>query len=86
MPTWKITNPGAENLTLAVMGCVVNGPGESRHANIGISLPGTGEAPAAPVFIDGAKAITLRGENIAQEFVALIDAYVAKRFAPTTSD
>jgi (E)-4-hydroxy-3-methylbut-2-enyl-diphosphate synthase len=85
MPTWKITNPGAENLTLAVMGCVVNGPGESRHANIGISLPGTGEAPAAPVFIDGAKAITLRGENIAQEFVALIDDYVAKRFAPTTN-
>ncbi len=85
MPAWKITNPGAENLTLAVMGCVVNGPGESRHANIGISLPGTGEAPAAPVFIDGAKAITLRGENIAQEFVALIDDYVAKRFAPTTN-
>ena len=86
MPAWKITNPGAENLTLAVMGCVVNGPGESRHANIGISLPGTGEAPAAPVFIDGEKAITLRGENIAQEFVALIDDYVAKRFVPTTSD
>ena len=80
MPLWKISNPGAENLTLAVMGCVVNGPGESRHANIGISLPGTGEAPAAPVFIDGEKAITLRGENIAQEFVALIDAYVAKKF------
>jgi (E)-4-hydroxy-3-methylbut-2-enyl-diphosphate synthase len=86
MPTWKITNPGAENLTLAVMGCVVNGPGESRHANIGISLPGTGEAPAAPVFIDGEKAVTLRGENIAQEFVVLIDAYVAKRFVPSTSD
>jgi (E)-4-hydroxy-3-methylbut-2-enyl-diphosphate synthase len=80
MPEWKITNPGAENLTLAVMGCVVNGPGESRHANIGISLPGTGEAPAAPVFIDGEKAVTLRGENIANEFVAMIDAYVAKKF------
>jgi (E)-4-hydroxy-3-methylbut-2-enyl-diphosphate synthase len=80
MPQWKITNPGAENLTLAVMGCVVNGPGESRHANIGISLPGTGEAPAAPVFIDGEKAVTLRGEGIAQEFVALIDDYVERRF------
>ena len=76
MPEWKVTHPGAENMTLAVMGCVVNGPGESRHANIGISLPGTGEAPAAPVFIDGAKAVTLRGENIAQEFVALVDDYV----------
>jgi (E)-4-hydroxy-3-methylbut-2-enyl-diphosphate synthase len=80
MPMWKISNPGAENLTLAVMGCVVNGPGESRHANIGISLPGTGEAPVAPVFIDGQKAVTLRGDNIAGEFVALIDAYVAKNF------
>jgi (E)-4-hydroxy-3-methylbut-2-enyl-diphosphate synthase len=80
MPEWKITNPGAENLTLAVMGCVVNGPGESRHANIGISLPGTGEAPAAPVFIDGEKAVTLRGENIANEFVAMIDDYVAKKY------
>jgi (E)-4-hydroxy-3-methylbut-2-enyl-diphosphate synthase len=68
-------------MTLAVMGCVVNGPGESRHANIGISLPGTGEAPTAPVFIDGEKAVTLRGENIAHEFVALIDSYVEKRYA-----
>jgi (E)-4-hydroxy-3-methylbut-2-enyl-diphosphate synthase len=81
MPEWKITHPGAENLTLAVMGCVVNGPGESRHANIGISLPGTGEAPAAPVFIDGEKAVTLRGDNIAQEFVALVDDYVEQRYA-----
>jgi (E)-4-hydroxy-3-methylbut-2-enyl-diphosphate synthase len=80
MPEWKITHPGAENLTLAVMGCVVNGPGESRHANIGISLPGTGEAPAAPVFVDGEKAVTLRGEGIAQDFVALIDDYVERRF------
>jgi len=80
MPMWKISNPGAENLTLAVMGCVVNGPGESRHANIGISLPGTGEAPAAPVFVDGEKSVTLRGDNIAQEFVALIDAYVASHY------
>jgi (E)-4-hydroxy-3-methylbut-2-enyl-diphosphate synthase len=81
MPEWRISHPGAENLTLAVMGCVVNGPGESKHAHIGISLPGTGEAPAAPVFIDGAKAMTLRGENIAREFVAIIDDYVDKRFA-----
>ena len=81
MSEWKITHPGAENLTLAVMGCVVNGPGESRHANIGISLPGTGEAPSAPVFIDGEKAVTLRGENIAHEFVALIDEYVDRHYA-----
>ena len=80
MPEWKISHPGAENMTLAVMGCIVNGPGESRHANIGISLPGTGEAPSAPVFIDGEKAMTLRGENIASEFVAVIDDYVEKRY------
>jgi (E)-4-hydroxy-3-methylbut-2-enyl-diphosphate synthase len=80
MPEWKVTHPGAENLTLAVMGCVVNGPGESRHANIGISLPGTGEAPSAPVFEDGEKTVTLRGETIAQDFVALIDAYVERHY------
>jgi (E)-4-hydroxy-3-methylbut-2-enyl-diphosphate synthase len=80
MPMWKISHPGAENLTLAVMGCVVNGPGESRHANIGISLPGTGEAPVAPVFIDGEKAATLRGDDIAAQFVAIIDDYVARRY------
>ena len=81
MPEWKVTHPGAENMTLAVMGCVVNGPGESRHANIGISLPGTGEAPSAPVFVDGEKKVTLRGENIAQEFIALIDDYVEAKYA-----
>jgi (E)-4-hydroxy-3-methylbut-2-enyl-diphosphate synthase len=80
MPEWKITRPGAENMTLAVMGCIVNGPGESRHANIGISLPGTGEAPAAPVFVDGEKTVTLRGGNIAAEFVDLIDAYVERKY------
>ena len=80
MPEWKISHPGAENMTLAVMGCIVNGPGESRHANIGISLPGTGEAPAAPVFVDGEKTVTLRGENIAHEFVVLIDEYVERRY------
>ncbi|MBB6599701.1 flavodoxin-dependent (E)-4-hydroxy-3-methylbut-2-enyl-diphosphate synthase [Luteimonas sp. MC1825] len=80
MPEWKISHPGAEHMTLAVMGCVVNGPGESRHADIGISLPGTGEAPSAPVFIDGEKALTLRGGNIAGEFVDLIDSYVDRRY------
>ena len=80
MPEWRISHPGAENLSLAVMGCVVNGPGESRHADIGISLPGTGEAPSAPVFIDGEKKVTLKGENIANEFVALIDEYVDNRY------
>ncbi|MCD9031252.1 flavodoxin-dependent (E)-4-hydroxy-3-methylbut-2-enyl-diphosphate synthase [Luteimonas sp. Y-2-2-4F] len=83
MPEWKITRPGAETMTLAVMGCVVNGPGESRHANIGISLPGTGEAPSAPVFVDGEKTVTLRGERIAQDFVALIDDYVDRRYGRT---
>jgi (E)-4-hydroxy-3-methylbut-2-enyl-diphosphate synthase len=80
MPEWRMKYDGVENLTLAVMGCVVNGPGESRHANIGISLPGTGEAPAAPVFIDGEKAVTLRGENIAQEFVGIVEEYVARKY------
>jgi len=81
MPEWRLKYDGVENLTLAVMGCVVNGPGESKHADIGISLPGTGEAPAAPVFIDGAKAMTLRGENIADDFVGVVEDYVARRYA-----
>jgi (E)-4-hydroxy-3-methylbut-2-enyl-diphosphate synthase len=85
MPEWRISHPGAENLTLAVMGCVVNGPGESRHANIGISLPGTGEAPSAPVFVDGEKSVTLRGDNIASEFVAIIDDYVERRYGTAAS-
>ena len=80
MPEWKLKHPGVENLTLAVMGCVVNGPGESKHANIGISLPGTGEAPVAPVFIDGEKATTLRGDNIVAEFIGLIEEYVERRY------
>ncbi|MFN7836310.1 MAG: flavodoxin-dependent (E)-4-hydroxy-3-methylbut-2-enyl-diphosphate synthase [Burkholderiaceae bacterium] len=80
MPIWKTRYPGVEAMQVAVMGCVVNGPGESRHANIGISLPGTGEAPAAPVFIDGARAITLKGERIAEEFQQLVDDYVARRY------
>ena len=80
MPEWRLKYDGVENLTLAVMGCVVNGPGESKHADIGISLPGSGEAPAAPVFIDGKKAMTLRGGNIAQEFVGIVEDYVARKY------
>lgn len=86
MPQWRISHPGAENLSLAVMGCVVNGPGESRHADIGISLPGTGEAPSAPVFIDGEKAMTLKGENIAEAFVEVIDDYVDRRYGGREPD
>jgi (E)-4-hydroxy-3-methylbut-2-enyl-diphosphate synthase len=80
MPEWRDKYPGVESLNLAVMGCIVNGPGESKHADIGISLPGTGEAPAAPVFIDGKKAMTLRGPNIAAEFKAIVEGYVEKRY------
>ena len=84
MPVWKAKYPGVENLKVAVMGCIVNGPGESKHADIGISLPGTGEAPAAPIFIDGEKAMTLRGDNIAQEFHQLVERYIERRFAPSS--
>ena len=80
MPVWRARYPGVENLKVAVMGCIVNGPGESKHADIGISLPGTGEAPAAPVFIDGEKALTLRGEGIAQEFHRIVENYIEQRF------
>jgi (E)-4-hydroxy-3-methylbut-2-enyl-diphosphate synthase len=80
MPVWKARYPGVENLKVAVMGCIVNGPGESKHADIGISLPGTGEAPAAPVFIDGEKALTLRGEGIASEFHKIVETYIERRF------
>jgi (E)-4-hydroxy-3-methylbut-2-enyl-diphosphate synthase len=80
MPAWRKQYPGVEELKVAVMGCIVNGPGESKHADIGISLPGTGEAPAAPVFIDGEKALTLRGEGIAQEFQTVVENYIQKRF------
>jgi len=82
MPVWKTKYKGVENLNVAVMGCIVNGPGESKHADIGISLPGTGESPAAPVFIDGAKAITLRGEKIAEEFQQIVENYIKMRFIP----
>ena len=80
MPEWRVKYDGVENMTLAVMGCIVNGPGESKHANIGISLPGNGEAPAAPVFIDGEKKMTLRGDNIANEFVQILENYVETRY------
>ena len=80
MPVWRVRYPGVEKIKVAVMGCIVNGPGESKHADIGISLPGTGEAPAAPVFIDGEKALTLRGDNIAREFQDIVDGYIARRF------
>ncbi|MFG6440934.1 flavodoxin-dependent (E)-4-hydroxy-3-methylbut-2-enyl-diphosphate synthase [Roseateles sp. LKC17W] len=85
MPVWRNKYPGVEEMKVAVMGCIVNGPGESKHADIGISLPGTGEAPAAPVFIDGEKAVTLRGDNIAQEFHALVENYIEKRFGATAA-
>ncbi len=80
MPLWRSRYPGVEHLKVAVMGCIVNGPGESKHADIGISLPGTGEAPAAPVFIDGEKKLTLRGESIATEFQTLVENYIENRF------
>ena len=81
MPVWRKQYPGVEGLKVAVMGCIVNGPGESKHADIGISLPGNGEAPAAPVFIDGEKALTLRGDNIAKEFHDIVENYIQKKFA-----
>ena len=84
MPVWRARYPGVEKMKVAVMGCIVNGPGESKHADIGISLPGNGEAPAAPVFIDGEKALTLRGERIAEEFQALVENYIDKRFGTTS--
>jgi (E)-4-hydroxy-3-methylbut-2-enyl-diphosphate synthase len=80
MPEWRRTYPGVEGLNVAVMGCIVNGPGESKHADIGISLPGTGEAPAAPVFIDGKKAKTLRGPTVAADFKAMVIDYIEQRY------
>ena len=85
MPAWKIQYPGVENMHVAVMGCVVNGPGESKLANIGISLPGNGESPVAPVFVDGEKTITLKGDRIAEDFQQLVEAYVSKTYAPGSS-
>ena len=84
MPVWRGKYPGVEDLNLAVMGCVVNGPGESKHADVGISLPGTGEAPSAPVFVDGKKTVTLRGDNIAAEFQTIVDNYIENRYGAGT--
>jgi (E)-4-hydroxy-3-methylbut-2-enyl-diphosphate synthase len=86
MPVWKARYPGVEKMKVAVMGCIVNGPGESKHADIGISLPGNGEAPAAPVFIDGEKALTLRGDNIAAEFHALVERYIDQRYGAAPAE
>ncbi|HWV91672.1 MAG TPA: flavodoxin-dependent (E)-4-hydroxy-3-methylbut-2-enyl-diphosphate synthase, partial [Burkholderiales bacterium] len=80
MPIWKQTHPGVEEMRVAVMGCVVNGPGESKHAHIGISLPGTGEVPVAPVYVDGKKTVTLKGARIAEDFQALVEDYVARKY------
>ncbi len=85
MPNWRKQYVGVEEMTVAVMGCVVNGPGESKQANIGISLPGTGERPVAPVYIDGEKGPTLKGERIAEEFQALVEDYIAKTYAARSS-
>ena len=81
MPVWKSRHAGVEEMKVAVMGCVVNGPGESKHANLGISLPGTFEAPVAPVYVDGKLATTLRGDNIVAEFIGMVDTYVAGHYA-----
>jgi len=78
---WRRDHPGVESMSVAVMGCVVNGPGESKHANIGISLPGSGEAPVAPVFVDGERTVTLKGERIAEEFQAIVGEYVRRKYA-----
>ena len=80
MPVWKDIYPGVESMTVAVMGCVVNGPGESKHANIGISLPGTGETPVAPVYVDGERVKTLKGDGIATEFQAIVEEYVKQKY------
>jgi (E)-4-hydroxy-3-methylbut-2-enyl-diphosphate synthase len=84
MPTWRERYCGVETMSVAVMGCVVNGPGESKHANIGISLPGSGETPVAPVFVDGRKTVTLKGDSIAAEFKAIVDDYVPTRYSART--
>ena len=85
MPLWRARYPGVENMKVAVMGCIVNGPGESKHADIGISLPGTGEAPSAPVYIDGERVLTLRGDNIAGEFWAIVEQYIERRYGAATA-
>ena len=85
MPVWRDRFPGVEGMKVAVMGCIVNGPGESKHADIGISLPGTGEAPSAPVYIDGERVLTLRGDNIAAEFRVIVEQYIERRYGMATT-
>jgi (E)-4-hydroxy-3-methylbut-2-enyl-diphosphate synthase len=85
MPLWREQFPGVERMRVAVMGCVVNGPGESKHANIGISLPGSNEVPVAPVYVDGRKTVTLKGEHIAQQFQAIVESYVKENFSAQSS-
>jgi (E)-4-hydroxy-3-methylbut-2-enyl-diphosphate synthase len=82
MPVWKQSYPGVEEMKVAVMGCVVNGPGESKHADVGISLPGTNEVPVAPVYVDGEKTVTLKGGRIAEEFQAIVETYVRDNYSP----
>jgi (E)-4-hydroxy-3-methylbut-2-enyl-diphosphate synthase len=82
MPVWRAAHPGVEDMRVAVMGCVVNGPGESKHANIGISLPGTNEVPVAPVYVDGRKTVTLKGDRIAEEFQSIVEDYVRTHYSP----
>jgi (E)-4-hydroxy-3-methylbut-2-enyl-diphosphate synthase len=82
MPAWKARYPGVEDMKVAVMGCVVNGPGESKHADVGISLPGTNESPVAPVYVDGEKTVTLKGARIAEEFQEIVERYVADNYSP----
>jgi (E)-4-hydroxy-3-methylbut-2-enyl-diphosphate synthase len=82
MKEWRTRYPGVEGMRVAVMGCVVNGPGESKHADVGISLPGTNESPVAPVYVDGEKTVTLKGARIAEEFQAIVEDYVARKYAP----
>ena len=86
MPTWKLNHPGVETMRVAVMGCVVNGPGESKHANIGISLPGTGESPVAPVYVDGQKTVTLKGARIAEDFQLIVEDYVQRTYVEPASN
>jgi (E)-4-hydroxy-3-methylbut-2-enyl-diphosphate synthase len=85
MPVWQLERPGVEEMKVAVMGCVVNGPGESKHANIGISLPGTFEEPKAPVYVDGRLMVTLKGEGIVPEFLEILESYVASRYTPASA-
>src|SRR5207302_3107216 len=82
VPLWRAAHRGVAEMRVVVMGCVVNGPGESKHANIGISLPGTNEVPVAPVYVDGHKTVTLKGERIAEEFQVIVESYVKQKYGP----